>query len=101
MKFLNDFKNLFAIVGVVSIIFWTCASDSTSDDNSSNLPPQLTGGTYQVENVAYGSSGTNLISVLNTETGVMKTYTRNVGTSYLWEEASGTGGLDTTITFTH
>ena len=107
MKFLNDFKNVFAIVGVVSIIFWTCATDSTSDDNSSNLPPQLTGGTYQVENVAFGSSGStnpvsaSWISVLNTETGVMKTYFKNSGTSYLWQEAQGTGGLDTTITFTH
>ena len=45
MKFLNDFKNLFAIVGVVSIIFFTCASESTS--TNVNLP-QLIGGTYQI-----------------------------------------------------
>ena len=74
MKFLNDFKNVFAIVGVVSIIFWTCASDSTSDDNSSNLPPQLTGGTYQVESISGGTI--QRIVVLNTETGVIKSYYR-------------------------
>ena len=69
MKFLNDFKNLFAILGVVSLIFWTCASESTSDDSSSNLPPQITGGTYQVSM----SDNFNMV-ILNTETGVLKTY---------------------------
>ena len=94
MKFLNDFKNLFAIVGVVSIIFWTCASDSTSDDNSSNLPPQLTGGTYQV--MSWGSNNGNIV-VLNTETGVMKTYVA----SGEWIENSEFNGNYPTITFTH
>tara|TARA_B100000886_G_scaffold331756_1_gene283647 strand:- start:150 stop:434 length:285 start_codon:yes stop_codon:yes gene_type:complete len=94
MKFLNDFKNIFAIVGVVSIIFWTCASDSTSDDNSSNLPPQLTGGTYQVESIS--GSTIQRIVVLNTETGVMKTYQNNDGQ---WGESPS--GLFTPITFTH
>ena len=74
MKFLNDFKNLFAIVGVVSIIFWTCSAESTSDnssDNSSNTnnPPAMTGGTYQVSMSDY-----NHMVILNTETGVLKSY---------------------------
>ena len=94
MKFLNDFKNVFAIVGVVSIIFWTCASDSTSDDNSSNLPPQLTGGTYQVESWGCDNGG---IVVLNTETGVMQTYVA----SGQWIETSGFNGSYQTMTFTH
>ena len=66
MKFLNDFKNLFAVVGVVSIIFWTCASESTSTNVN---PPQLTGGTYQVS-----SPSSDKIVILNTETGVLKSY---------------------------
>lgn len=85
MKFLNDFKNLFAIVGVVSIIFWTCSAESTSDnssDNSSNTnnPPAMTGGTYQV---SYNGS---YMVALNTETGLVKTY-RLVenGLEYNWE----------------
>jgi len=78
MKFLNDFKNLFAIVGVVSIIFFTCASESTS--TNVNLP-QLTGGTYQVSMAdAYN------ITTLNTETGTVRTYYRNTSTDGNWEE---------------
>ena len=81
MKFLNDFKNVFAIVGVVSIIFWTCASESTSDTTNVN-PPQLTGGTYQV------SKSGNTMVILNTETGVLKTYTWSTNTNYEWIEAT-------------
>lgn len=69
MKFPNYLKNVFAGLGVLSLIFYTCASESTSDDSSSNLP-QITGGTYQVSNVGNSS----MIVVLNTESGVMKTY---------------------------
>tara|TARA_B100001093_G_scaffold273276_1_gene261187 strand:- start:4381 stop:4668 length:288 start_codon:yes stop_codon:yes gene_type:complete len=95
MKFLNDFKNLFAILGVVSIIFWTCSAESSSDDSSSNLP-QITGGTYQVENL-----NGNQIVVLNTESGVMKTYYRNSSNLYIWTDYSDFDGIDRTITFTH
>ena len=98
MKFLNDFKNIFAVLGIVSIIFWTCASDSTSDDNSSNLPPQLTGGTYQV--MSWGDSAS--IVVLNTETGVMKTFFGyNNGSDFQWIEAPLVNGNYAPITFTH
>ncbi len=96
MKFLNDFKNLFAVLGIVSIIFWTCSAENSSDDSSSNLP-QITGGTYQVEHIADNG---NQIVVLNTETGVMKTYFRSGNTSYVWTEENS-DGIDRTITFTH
>ena len=76
MKFPNYLKNVFAGLGVLSLIFYTCASESTSDDSSSNLPPQITEGTYQV---AMGSDNTMVI--LNTETGVLKYYGRTNGTS--------------------
>ena len=75
MKFLNDFKNLFAILGVVSLIFWTCASESTSTNVN---PPQLTGGTYQVS-----MADSHNMVILNTETGVLKSYARN---SYYYPE---------------
>ena len=96
MKFLNDFKNLFAILGVVSIIFWTCSAESSSDDSSSNLP-QITGGTYQVSSVGDNSS---MIVVLNTETGVMKTYFGGslVNAGIQWQEAVTNYAP---ITFTH
>ena len=73
MKFFNDFKSLFAIVGVVSIIFWTCAADGDSVDNIDN-PPQITSsvGKYQV-----ASPSSSVLVILNTETGVLKTYYNN------------------------
>jgi hypothetical protein len=96
MKFLNDFKNIFAVLGIVSIIFWTCSAESSSDDNSSNLPPQLTGGTYQVEILAEAANPDFFyIVALNVETGVMKTYKNNNGN---WSEAYSEINE---ITFTH
>ena len=76
MKFLNNFKNLFAIVGVVSIIFWTCASESTS--TNVNLP-QLIGGTYQISQAT-----PDYMSIINTETGVVKSYYRDGDTDGEW-----------------
>tara|TARA_Y100000385_G_scaffold254824_1_gene279929 strand:- start:137 stop:412 length:276 start_codon:yes stop_codon:yes gene_type:complete len=91
MKFLNNFKNVFAIVGVVSLIFWTCASESVSTTVNS---PQLIGGNYQVE-----SSFDNRFLVLNIETGVMKTYTV-VNNQWVEYPESYNGHLEA-ITFTH
>ena len=106
MKFLNNFKNLFAIVGVVSLIFWTCASDSVSNDSNddSSLPPQITGGTYQIS--AFGTGSSNSIPrmvALNTETGVIKTY---VIINSDWYEAysdnnEGPAGFDGNLVLTH
>ena len=80
MRFLNDFKNLFAIVGVVSLIFWTCASDSVSNDSNddSSLPPQITEGygKYQVSSISTGNGEYASLVILNTETGVIKSYYR-------------------------
>ena len=93
MKFLNDFKNLFAIIGVVSIIFWTCASESTSTNVN---PPQLTGGTYQV------TYSNQLLIALNTETGVVKTFVLNSnGFEVNWEQVSSNGYIYNDLTLTH
>ena len=87
MKLPNFLIHTFAAVGVISLIFWSCAAaDSDSIDN----PPQLTGGTYQVEHV--DDNGSTIV-VLNTETGVMKTYNRG-GSEWVEYELY-------TITFTH
>ena len=89
MKLPNFLIYTFAAVGVISLIFWSCAAaDSDSIDN----PPQLTGGTYQVETL---NAGSNRIVVLNTETGVMKTYFPNNG---VWSEYDGDYAE---VTFTH
>ena len=95
MKLPNFLIHTFAAVGVISLIFWSCAAaDSDNIDNIDN-PPQLTGGTYQVEHIS-----NNLIVVLNTENGVMKTfYYQNIGGITQWAE-SPTGDYPET-TFTH
>ena len=94
MKLPNFLIHTFAAVGVISLIFWSCAAaDSDSIDN----PPQLTGGTYQVERV---DNGYATIVVLNTETGVMKSYlTQTIGGIPQWAE-NPNGYLPET-TFTH
>ena len=87
MKFLNNFKNLFAIVGVVSLIFWTCASESTSDTTNVNPPQQITEGygKYQV------SMGDYKMVILNTETGVLKSY--HWGNGNEWTEGNNYGNI--------
>ncbi len=82
MKFLNDFKNIFAVLGVVSIIFWTCSSDSvlnviSDDDDSDDY------GKYQV------SLYDNSMVILNTETGVLKSYSRNTSSPSTSEWVEG------------
>ena len=101
MKFPNYLKNVFAGLGVLSLIFYTCASESTSDDSSSNLPPQITEGygKYQVAvgttNIGTNTSYLSYLVVLNTETGVMKTFARG-NSSSTWVEQ-----LNNELTFTH
>ena len=97
MKLPNFLIHTFAAVGVISLIFWSCAAaDSDNIDNIDN-PPQLTGGTYQVEHI---DDNGYYIVVLNTETGVMKTYIRQtIGGINQWAE-NPDGNLPE-ITFTH
>lgn len=84
MKFLNDFKNIFAVLGIVSIIFWTCSSDSvlnviSDDDDSDDY------GKYQV------SLYENRMVILNTQTGVLKSYFYYNFSNGEWLEGTGTG----------
>ena len=90
MKLPNFLIHTFAAVGVISLIFWSCAAaDSDSIDN----PPQLTGGTYQVE-LIYQDDLKIELAVVNTQTGVMKTYNRFGTDNNIWYE-------NPAITFTH
>ena len=82
MKFPNYLKNVFAGLGVLSLIFYTCASESTSDDSSSNLPPQITEGYGKYQVSQYGDK----MVILNTETGVLKSYARNSSYHPEWVE---------------
>ena len=86
MKLPNFLIHTFAAVGVISLIFWGCAAaDSDSIDN----PPQITEG-YGKYQVSY--SDYSYMVILNTETGVLKSYIRNFFiTNGEWIEG---GGID-------
>ena len=99
MKFLNDFKNIFAVLGIVSIIFWTCSAESSSDDSSSNLPPQITEG-YGKYQVSMSNNGRMVI--LNTETGVLKSYYWRSGNEEWTEGNVGSNNIGSgNLTVTH
>ena len=97
MKFPNYLKNAFAGLGIVSLIFYTCAAaDEITSDNNDN-PPSVSSGVYQV--AAIGINSNNIV-VLNTETGVMKTYVQGTqNQNYAWMESPF--GWHPPITFTH
>ena len=80
MKFPNYLKNVFAGLGIVSLIFYTCAAaDEVASDN--NNSPQIASGVYEHSLTIDGSY--IVMTVLNTETGIIKTYARSVSTP-LW-----------------
>ena len=89
-------KNLihfFAVVGFGTFILLACSVDEIADSMDNNNNTEIVSnsyGKYQVSN--YGSS--NGIVVLNTETGVMKSYFAENGG---WVEI----GFLPAITFTH
>ena len=93
MKLPNFLIHTFAAVGVISLIFWSCAAaDSDNIDNIDN-PPQITSsvGKYQVSNV-----GNYAMVILNTETGVLKSYEIDEGEWVEGGYASGSGNLTVT-----
>ena len=99
MKFPNYLKNAFAGLGIVSLIFYTCAAadeiaSDNNDNNDNNNPPTMTGGVYQLELIPNSSGNGNYIYVLNTETGVLKKFAWN--SSEFWTEYE-----EYETTFTH
>ena len=67
MKLPNFLIHTFAAVGVISLIFWSCAAaDSDNIDN----PPQVTSsvGKYQIS-TSFNDDGATYVYGLNTETG--------------------------------
>jgi len=81
----NYLMSSLAIVGAISLIIMACSADNSKNSNSTNAV-----GKYQI--AARG----NFIDVLDTETGVVKTYKDNVTGTF---QATGTLLLySTTIT---
>jgi hypothetical protein len=94
MKFPKFVINSFAVLGVISLFLYTCAAaDIDEINNTTNNLPINSGGIYQVSRA--GGDG-SLIVVLNTETGVMKTYRYNANANG-WSDSSEYQE----ITFTH
>ena len=80
MRYPKYLINAFAILGVASFIFLACSASETAmnedpiendgnNDDNNNPPIQNNNGNYQVS--ALGSAR---LVILNTETGVLKTY---------------------------
>ena len=82
MRYPKYLINAFAILGVASFIFLACSASETAMDNedpienggdndgNNNPPIQNNNGKYQV---SLGGPGGDIV-ILNTETGVLKTY---------------------------
>ena len=84
MKLPNFLIHTFAAVGVISLIFWSCAA---ADSDSIDTPPQITEG-YGKYQVSY-SDNRNMV-ILNTENGVLKSYNRGNSLGSVWLEVSAT-----------
>lgn len=94
MKFPKLVINSFAVLGVTSLFLYTCAAaDIDETDNTTPNPPINSGGIYQVSRA--GGDG-SLIVVLNSETGVMKTYRGDINANG-WAESSDFAEIN----FTH
>ena len=97
MKLPNFLIHTFAAVGVISLIFWSCAAaDSDNIDNIDN-PPQISSsvGKYQVSNF-----NTSSMVILNTETGVSKSYFTS-GNNWYEFGTNVLVGVDGNLTVTH
>ncbi len=83
MKNQNYLMTGLAIVGAISLIIMACSAEDSQESNNSNNNNLASGiGKYQITTVNIGSSlSSNVFHILDTETGVVKTYIYN-GTIY-------------------
>ena len=80
MKNQNYLTTGLAIVGAISLIIMACSAEGSQESNSTNNVNSI--GKYQITTVNIGSSlSSNVFHILDTETGVVKTYIYN-GTIY-------------------
>lgn len=76
--------NSFAILGVISLIVFACAStDIDSDVPDDTNPPIVTTGKYQISSSASATTNglNHYMDVVDTETGVVKHYQFNNNSS--------------------
>ncbi len=73
----NYLLHSLAIVGAISLIIMACSADNSTNSNNNNSPNATNAlGRYQVSTDSYlgSSGGWRYMSVIDTETGVVKTY---------------------------
>jgi hypothetical protein len=103
MKFPNYLKNAFAGLGIVSLIFYTCAAadEIASDNNDNNNPPSMSSGVYQIS-THVGVDNSKYLVALNTETGVVKTYYLDYNSNgYYWSSQYSNQAEFVDLTLTH
>lgn len=74
MKFPNYLISSLAFVGAFSLIIMACSADSTSSTNNTSAV-----GKYQISGDGAGSR----FHVIDTETGIVKSYSKDGGTNYV------------------
>jgi hypothetical protein len=76
----NYLLHSLAIVGAISLIIMACSADNSNNPNTPNNTNAL--GKYQIstDSWAYNNNNYRYMSVIDTETGVVKTYL-SVGSS--------------------
>lgn len=72
MKNQNYLMTVLAIVGAISLIFMTCSAKESNNTNNNNSASGI--GKYQITNI--GNSTYGSFHLLDTETGVVKTYSK-------------------------
>jgi uncharacterized protein involved in high-affinity Fe2+ transport len=77
MKITDYLKTSLAIVGGISLFILACSADDS--DNSENNPNMATGiGKYQITDIGQSTYGD--FHVIDTETGIVKTFERPTAT---------------------
>jgi hypothetical protein len=80
MKNQNYLMTGLAIVGAISLIIMACSAEDSQESNNSNNNNAATGiGKYQISD--WGTASNGGFHVIDTETGVVKSYYRTSGFS--------------------
>jgi hypothetical protein len=85
MKFPNYLINSLAIVGIFSLIIMACSADNSNNTNNVNSV-----GRYQITALNGPTSTPYIFYVIDTETGVVKTFKTNSQTSNVYNLTSTT-----------
>ncbi len=85
MKIPNYLMTSLAFVGAVSLIIMACSSDTASNSATGTTTPTI--GKYQISSYSVilgigGSSSVRYFDVIDTETGIVKSYSAQPNSNY-------------------